>query len=505
MNIYTLDIISLSSAIVAAFVAVQLSYFRLLAFSKKKKLYDRFDMVRPGNQPTPILGGVVVFFGSVMGLFAGCVVSSVTGLFPIFHLLPVLTAMVVMLYIGVMDDMEGLSPSFRLFVEIITLLGLIYASGSCIDTFQGLWGVESFSWWLAVPLTVFAGVGIINGVNMIDGINGLSSTLCLLCSLFFGFIFVRGGDIANAILAFTVAAALLPFMFHNIFGFRSRMFIGDAGTMVMGITLTWYVISLLRSNTPYIYFGSANGVNMIAFALAVLCLPVFDTLRVMAMRIFRGVSPFQRDSNHLHHTFVKVGFSHFVTTLCEVCLMIFVVITWVVAVLLFDAGKDSQLYVVILASAFFVWGSYALLRYHSKHHTELLHRLTEVSIQSHLGRKKWWKRLEAFLDAPVDKYIAKYEEKELVVQQDIASASTPVDPDNTKEIDRQKVLNFMRGRAEVMVHDIMKNSGANSLHVYPILFEEVQKGRIRIVRNGYLGAPEIVTTMNEYFPKNTES
>ena len=69
----------------------------------------------------------------------------------------------------------------------------------------------------------------------------------------------------------------------------------------------------------------------------------------------------------------------------------------------------------------------------------------------------------------------------------------PIDPNNLKEQDRKKILDFMKGRAEVMVYDIMNNSGADPLRVYPILFEEEMKGRIRVIKMGPMGAPVIVT------------
>lgn len=91
-----------------------------------------------------------------------------------------------MLYVGEMDDILGLTPRARLLIEVLVMLGVIYGSVMCVDSLRGLWGIGEFTWWVAVPLTVFAG-------------------------------------------------ALLPFLMHNVFGKRSKMFIDDAGTMVMGL------------------------------------------------------------------------------------------------------------------------------------------------------------------------------------------------------------------------------------------------------------------------------
>lgn len=487
MSLTDLKAITIVAAAIAAFIAVHWIYFKILCIAKDKNLVDNPDARKLQKTPIPVMGGIAVFFGVAFGIMAGYTAGGMLGVEYDIILLPVLAAMVVMLYVGALDDIRGLSPSSRLLIESLTMVGLIYAGGGCIDTFHGLWGIGSFSWWIAVPLTIFVGVGIINAVNMIDGVNGLSSTLCLLSSGLYGIVFLKSGDVANATLAFSMAAALVPFMIHNIFGLRSRMFIGDAGTMVMGLLLTWFTISLLKSDSPITFYEDANNVNLIAFALAVLCVPVFDTLRVMTMRMVRKKSPFHPDKTHLHHIFINVGVSHFITTMSEVLIMVVVVFTWFLSVLL-GVSIDGQLYIVVAAAVVFVWGTYAVLRYHASHHTKFLHWLVNFSVKTHLGRKDWWKRITAWLDAPEDK-IRSMEE---VNEKEVADANK-VDPFDLMEEDRKKVLDFMKGRAEVMVYDISENSGANTIYVSEILESEERRGTIRVIQRDSKGIPTIVT------------
>ena len=492
INVYIMNAIPVLAAVIMAVAAVHWTYFKILYIAKEKGLVDNPDARKLQKVPIPVMGGIAVFFGVAMGLLAGYTVGGLMNVDFRIQLMPVLAAMVVMLYIGAMDDIMGLTPGARFAIEIITVMGLIYASGGCIDTFHGLWGIESFSWWIAVPLTVFAGVGIINAVNMVDGVNGLSSTLCMLCSIFYGIVFVRSGDVANATLAFTVAAALLPFMIHNVFGHNSRMFIGDAGTMVMGLLLTWFTMCLLRSDSPIAYYDAADGINMIAFALAVLCVPIFDTVRVMTMRVAKKKSPFHPDKTHLHHVFVNVGVSHFITTVTEVFIMVVVMGAWTLSVEC-RATIEWQLYIVVAASMVFVWGTYALLRYHADRHTEFLHKVVEFSIRTHLGRTGWWKRFTDWLDAPEERLVRRIEASKVEEKMQQVIVEEPIDPENMKEQDRKKVLDFMKGRSEVMVHDIISNSGANRLRVYAILFEEEMLGHIYVIQSSELGAPEIVS------------
>lgn len=471
MNYYIFILVSLS--FIAALIAVDWIYFKILKIAFDKNLVDNPDARKLQKVPVPVMGGMAVFFGVLVGVLVGTVIHSVIGDISSTTLFPIICSMSVMLYVGALDDIMGLSPRSRIIIEILTILGLVFASGACLDSFGGMWGVSGFSWWAAVPLTVFAGVGIINAVNMIDGVNGLSSGLCITCCLFFGAAFINIGDISNAVLAFTTFGALMPFFIHNVFGMKSRMYIGDAGTMAMGVLLTWFTICLVGTDRSVLC--CSQDINTIALSLAVLSVPVFDTLRVMGLRIIHKKSPFHPDKTHLHHIFINVGVSHFITSMSIILIDIVVVGILTVSVTA-GAGCEWQLYIVMLSSIILVWGTYFILKYHARHHTRFLHRLTRLSVKTHLGRKEWWKKLSDYLDAP-----GEYE--------DTKSQMMVAGLDN----DRNLIVNYMKGRAEVMVQDIIDNSGADKHHVYNILSEEVKAGRIMVTKEGYWGGPEIVS------------
>ena len=362
---------------IMALVAVRWIYFRILSIAKKKNVVDHPDFRKLQKHPVPVMGGIAVFFGVLVGLLVGNSIYALPFLLnhepvdlPSASLLPVLSAMGIMLYMGAIDDMIGMSAVKRLLIEVGAVLGLIMSSGGCIDTFRGMWGIGALNWWIAVPLTIFAGVGIINAVNMIDGVNGLSSGICMTCSVLFGVAFVRIMDWSNAVLAFSMAAALLPFFIHNVFGSKSRMFIGDAGTMVMGILMTWFTISTLRAPAMTEYYTPVLRTNMVAMCLAILSVPVFDTLRVMIMRILKGSSPFKADMTHLHHAFIQIGVSHSITALIEILIDVTIVGIWGVCVLL-RVNLDWQLYIVLMAALLMVWGTYFFLHYNTDKQTEL--------------------------------------------------------------------------------------------------------------------------------------
>ena len=479
---------------VTAYVAVRWIYFKILKVAFEKRLVDNPEARKLQKRPVPVVGGLAVFFGVLVGVLAAAAYHNTFA--PDEYstsLLPVLCAMSVMLYTGALDDNIGLTPKSRFVIEIAAILGLVFGSGMCIDTFRGLWGIEEFSWWVAVPLTVFAGVGIINSINMIDGVNGLSSGLCIMCCVLFGLAFIWAGDTGNAVLAFSMSAALLPFFFHNVLGSKSRMFIGDAGTMVMGLLMVWFIMCLLSKSSPVAYYSAAKGVNLIAMSLAILSVPVFDTLRVMVMRVIKGRSPFSPDKTHLHHVFVNVGISHFITAMSELLIVLVITIIWGVSVLL-RVSLEVQLYVVIAADVVFVWGTYAILSYHAHNHTEFLHWITHFSVRTHLGRTDWWKSITRWLDAPGD-YTALME---LSANPDsIECHLNSLDVNNFKERDRKLILEYMKGKAEVHVDDVIAYSGAEKVRVYPVLFEEEQAGYVQVLKRSGLGTPLIVALSNE--------
>lgn len=491
MNYYIL--ISLISGL-AALASVRWVYFRILKIAKQKQLVDNPDARKLQKTPVPVMGGIAVFFGVLCGVLVACCLYALPQEMgvealpaPSSNLLPILIAMALMLYTGAIDDIVGLSAGKRLLIEALVVLGLVVASGGCVDTFRGMWGIGELRWWIAVPLTVFAGVGIINAINMIDGINGLSSGLCMTCSLLFAAAFTRILDWQNAFLAYSMTGALLCFFIHNVFGRRSRMFIGDAGTMMMGILMTWFVISTLRAPAMTEYYTPVMRTNMVAMCLAILAVPIFDTLRVMTMRALHGRSPFAADKTHLHHAFIAVGFSHSVTTLTEVMINLAVVGVWGLCVLL-RVGLDMQLYAVAGAAMLLVWGTYFFLDCNARRKTRMLHFLTHASIRTHMSYSRWWKPLSSWLDAP---------EGQLTADEDALlnhhhTRFSYLSPEEADEASEQAVLEFVQGRAEVYVEEVVAHCGVEREMASAAVARLISDGRLTVTRSDAAGLPEIV-------------
>ena len=351
---------------------------RLVKIALLKNIVDNPDARKLQRTPVPVLGGVAVFFGVVIAI--GCMSSVVdcSGL-PV-----VIMAMMAMLYTGTMDDILSLSPGLRFVIEIVVVLLLIFVGGYCIDDFHGLWNLGRFSYWCAVPLTVVAAVGIINAINLVDGVNGLSSGYCIMACLIFGTLFFLAGEAPMTILAAVSVGALIPFFLHNVFGKTSKMFIGDGGTLVMGVVMSVFVIAILQNGSRVAAYVNPN-VGLVPFTLAVLSVPVFDTLRVMSTRILKGTSPFRPDKTHLHHMFIDLGCSHVATTLAILGVNMFVVLCWWAL----EASGFSiavQLYAVIAVSLLVTSGLYHFMQWHICRDTRFMRAMRRLGYKTHISR-----------------------------------------------------------------------------------------------------------------------
>lgn len=367
-------------------------YFKLLRIAREKNMVDNPDARKLQKKPVPVIGGLAVFFGIVAAVLLSSCLMDCT------HLVPVLMAMTVLLFLGWIDDMIGLSPNQRFLIEILVILMMIFGGGGAIDSLHGIWGIGTFSWWIAVPLTVFIGVGIINAINLVDGVNGLSSGLCIVCSLLFAHAFFIGGDIPNAMLCCAMAGGLFPFLLHNLIGKYSRMFIGDSGTMSMGALMAWCVIQMGRHDTPAIWLED-QGINVLALSMAILSVPVFDTVRVMVMRMVQGKSPFNPDRTHLHHMLFDYGRSHALTSATEVVIDLLVCVALFVTYR-FGGGMDAQIYAVIIASLIMICGLYFFLHRNYRLDTRIAFRLRKLMASMRQDDKSWWIRLQMWLDTP---------------------------------------------------------------------------------------------------------
>jgi UDP-N-acetylmuramyl pentapeptide phosphotransferase/UDP-N-acetylglucosamine-1-phosphate transferase len=386
----TVLLVGILIAFAVALAVTALMHPRVAKFAQKRNIVDNPNARKLQRNPVPVMGGVAVFFGLVSGL-------CVSGIFVnVNELLPVIVAMSVMLCVGVIDDVSELSPWLRFVIEIAVVLMLIFTTHISLDSLQGLWGFYDLPLWLSAPLTVFAVVGMINAINLIDGVDGLSSGFCMIASIAFGVLFIMTGNYDMAVLTAITMGSLMPFFFHNVFGDRSKMFIGDGGSLMMGVAMSTYAVAVI-SVRDEAFDAMPDGMGLVAFTMAVMAVPVFDTLRVMTMRILRRTSPFRPDKTHLHHLFIDLGFSHIATTLSVLSLNLLVVLAWLISYLA-GASVDVQFYVVIVSSVLVTAIFYKVMRMQMACNGILARAMRKMAARSHYQERTSWKRLQRIMD-----------------------------------------------------------------------------------------------------------
>ncbi|MGD9558775.1 MAG: MraY family glycosyltransferase, partial [Mangrovibacterium sp.] len=165
---------------------------------------------------------------------------------------------------------------------------------------------------VSIPLSVLIILFLINAFNLIDGIDGLAGGLAFLASALLGTWFSFAGHVNSAIMCLAFCGSLLAFLYYNLLGGKNKIFMGDTGSLILGVFLAAMTIRFNELNNTaaaHIRFDDAP-----LFALALMIVPVTDTLRVFTIRLIHGRSPFSPDMNHFHHLLIKLGFSHIRST-----------------------------------------------------------------------------------------------------------------------------------------------------------------------------------------------
>ncbi len=302
------------------------------------------------KEPTPTLGGIAIF--------AGFLVSAVliAGTFFDMELMYLICGMTIILFIGIKDDILVVDPWKKLIGQIIAGSIVVVYADIRIDNFYGLFGINQITYPVSVAFSVFVFLVIINGLNLIDGIDGLASGIGILASSLFGSWFRLTGNHGDAALCFSLGGALLAFFYFNVFSRKNKLFLGDTGSLLTGFLLaifTFRILQLDQQASDAYFIKSAPAV-----VVGILILPLFDTLRVFLIRILQGKSPFAADRQHIHHMLLQMGFSHIQTTIILLSVnIIFIVLNFalqgigILKLLLFNLGLASLLsYYLFIAS-----------------------------------------------------------------------------------------------------------------------------------------------------------
>lgn len=239
--------------------------------------------------PTPMLGGLAVLAGLIAGLALGVHYRLLELEFAPFRGIAIGAVMVVLL--GVIDDKFGVTPKWKLVGQALgALLLVLHEVKLTIFLRENV---------ITTILTVIWIVGITNSFNLLDNMNGLSSGVGIIASFAFAWVAYEQNDWFTLVIASALFGSALGFLPHNFPG--ARIFLGDAGSMLIGFTLAAVSVQgIYLQNTQLLHLP-------VITPLLILGVPLFDTLSVIVIRMARGLPIFQADKNHFSHRLVDLG------------------------------------------------------------------------------------------------------------------------------------------------------------------------------------------------------
>jgi UDP-GlcNAc:undecaprenyl-phosphate GlcNAc-1-phosphate transferase len=296
----------------------------IIKISRRKNLMDEPGIRSSHLRKIPNLGGIAIFasIGFCAPIFAYELFDSYKFLF---------ASLVVLLYIGVMDDVVVVRAYKKLIAQFIVTILMVLGSDVRISNLFGLFGIYELNYFFSVALSIFTFIILINAFNLIDGIDGLSGGFAIICSLVFGISYFRLGSFNYplVVLCVIIIACMIAFLYYNLSNYRiNKIFMGDTGSMIIGFLLSFTAIIFINlfvdQQNPLIpkyHLQSAP-----AIAIAILILPIVDTLNVIVIRLLTNKSPFEADKNHIHHKLIEIGLSHRRSSFYIIIYYIFVVV-----------------------------------------------------------------------------------------------------------------------------------------------------------------------------------
>ncbi len=261
------------------------------------------DTRRMHNKPIARLGGIAIFLGFVVSLMFGVVSTflGASGILPDRELLGLLIGALIIVGIGIVDDIKQLGARFKLVFQIIAALCVVFISNTRITNLTNPFaseGVSQLNDITSYVITVLWIIGITNAINLIDGLDGLAAGVSSISYLSLFFISILNGESSDATIIAILAGATLGFLPYNFN--PAKIFMGDTGSTFLGFTLA--VVSIQGMIKTYAAFS-------IAIPLLVLGLPLFDTISTIIRRILKRKPIMQPDREHLHHRLIDMGLS----------------------------------------------------------------------------------------------------------------------------------------------------------------------------------------------------
>ncbi|MFZ5940778.1 MAG: MraY family glycosyltransferase [Bacteroidota bacterium] len=307
----------IAGAFFTAFVISWVAIPSIVKVSELKGLFDEPNHRTSHTRKVPTLGGSAIFMGLIItiSVFSGPGIDH--------ELKYIIASMLILFFIGIKDDVLIIDPKKKLLSQFIAAAIVAILGNIRITSFQGFLGIGEISYLASILFTIFVVIVVINGVNLIDGIDGLASGVGIVVGLFYATWFIFSRYTSYGVLSIALVGSLLAFFYFNVFGKANKIFLGDTGSLIIGLILAILTVRFLEYNITATGKLHINSAPVVAFGI--LIVPLFDTLRVILIRLFQGKSPFKADKQHVHHRLLQLGNSHLkATTIILVTNLLFI-------------------------------------------------------------------------------------------------------------------------------------------------------------------------------------
>ena len=327
---------SFLSALLISYIAIP----KLIHFAQKFELFDNGGDRATHQGSTPFFGGIAIFTGVVCSLLFWSDIENIQY---------ILVSILIVFIVGLIDDLRQITAFKKLIGQIIATLILIFLGDLQIESMHGVFGVYDLPIWASLPFTIFVVIVIINGFNLIDGIDGLAGGIGLISSLSFGAIALMMEQIDIALIAFTLSGALVGFLKYNTF--PARIFMGDTGSLVVGMILSILAINCIK----YGLVTETHSLPHIGplLAISLLAIPLFDSLRVFVVRAIKGKGTLTAAKDHVHHALIDLGAGHKYTSLILYIVAV-IIILFTYALLIFNLNVNVSI-AILAVFVFLLW------------------------------------------------------------------------------------------------------------------------------------------------------
>ncbi|SFD29772.1 UDP-N-acetylmuramyl pentapeptide phosphotransferase/UDP-N-acetylglucosamine-1-phosphate transferase [Algibacter lectus] len=256
------------------------------------------------TRATPTMGGLAFFVTLVLNLFLFKPVDTE------YIGLNLAAAITIIFIVGLKDDLAVSTPRARVIVEIFAICIVFLHSDFHTTSLAGFMGIHEVPTVVLDVLHVIIALTIINAYNLIDGVDGLASTLGISIFSMFGLIFLTMGLNYYFLICVSLICVLLAFMRYN-FSHEKKIFMGDTGSLVIGFCIAILALKFLTIDTSLFKRFTFAPQNKLLIVAAILAVPLFDMMRVIGVRLLKKQSPFTADRNHIHHILSDLGLEHY--------------------------------------------------------------------------------------------------------------------------------------------------------------------------------------------------